>query len=417
MTRKEKESVKELTEKKKRLIELNAKYGTKLYVPFEKIVIERGDGMLCEDVDGQVYLDFFAAYSALPFGHGNRELVDVVINRLTNEKVCITSGAVHHDLHGLARQKIAEFTGFDKVEMASGGAEVVEKAIKYALWWGYKVKGVPLGEGQIISAENNFHGRTKGVLELSSDRWYKQFYAVSEQAVIVPYNNIKAIREAVENNPNVVAILIEPIQGEGGVIVPYEGYLRDLRKLCDEKNILLIFDEIQTGFWRTGKRFCYMHEGAKPDLMTIAKAMSGGIMPISAVVGTKEVMGILEIGQDGSTWGGNPLACAIVIKVIEIFERMEKEGLEAKILELGNYFRDELGKIKHPFIKGVRGKGYLNGLVFSEPIADELASKIAHNGLLCRGAHGYTIRLSPPIIAGEQHFKIALKIIKQVLEN
>lgn len=406
-----------MAEKKRELIELNAKYGTKLYVPFENIMVERGDGIWCEDIDGQKYLDFFAAYSALPFGHGNRELVDVVINRLTDEKVCITSGAVHHNLHGLARQKIAEFTGFDKVEMASGGAEAVEKAIKYANWWGYKVKGVSLGKGQIISAENNFHGRTKGVLELSSDRLYKQFYAKSEQSVIVPYNDIEAIREAVESNPNVVAILIEPIQGEGGVIVPYDGYLRDLRKLCNEKNILLIFDEIQTGFWRTGKRFCYMREDAKPDLMTIAKAMSGGIMPISAVVGTKEVMGILEPGQDGSTWGGNPLACVIVLKVIEIFERMEKEGLEAKILELGNYFRSELGKIKHPLIKEVRGRGYLNGLVFSEPVADKLASEIAHNGLLCRGAHSYTIRLSPPIIVEKRHFNIALKIIKQALEN
>ena len=406
-----------MQEEKTRLKKLNTKYGTRLYTPFENIVIKQGDGMLCEDVDGQSYLDFFAAYSALPFGHGYKELVDVVTNRLINEKVCITSGAVHHDLHGLARQKIAEFTGFDKVEMASGGAEAVEKAIKFALWWGYKTKGVPLGKGQIISAKNNFHGRTKGVLELSSDKLYKQFYAKSEQAIIVPYNDIDAMKKAVEENPNVVAILVEPIQGEGGVIVPYEGYLRDLRRLCNNKNILLIFDEIQTGFWRTGKRFCYMYEDAKPDLMTIAKAMSGGIMPISAVVGTKEVMGLLESGQDGSTWGGNALACVIVIKVIEIFERMEREGLEAKMLELGNWFRSELGKINHPLIKEVRGKGYLNGLVFSEPVADKYASEIAHNGLLCRGAHGYAIRLSPPIIAEKRHFKIAIGVIKQILEN
>ncbi|MGI6127709.1 MAG: ornithine--oxo-acid transaminase [Planifilum sp.] len=389
------------------IIELTEHYGANNYHPLP-IVLSKGEGVWVEDADGNRYMDMLSAYSALNHGHRHPRIIAALKEQA--DRITLTSRAFHNDQLGKFYQKVAELTGKAMVLPMNTGAEAVETAIKAIRRWAYDVKHIPRDQAEIIVFENNFHGRTITAVSLSSNEAYQRgFGPLTPGFKVVPYGDIDALRKAI--TPNTAAILIEPIQGEAGVIVPPEGFLKEAHRLCREHHILFAADEIQTGFGRTGKLFACEWEGVEPDIYILGKALGGGVMPISATAADREVLGVFEPGSHGSTFGGNPLACAVATAALEV---LVDERLPERSLELGEYFRSELSKIENPIIKEVRGKGLFIGMELHEP-ARPHCERLAEAGLLCKETHENTIRFAPPLTITREELDWALERIRKVL--
>ena len=392
-------------------IALDERYGAHNYHPLP-VVISWAEGCRVKDPEGRSYLDFLSAYSAVNQGHRHPKIVKAAKDQLDTST--LTSRAFHNDKMGPFLKKLCEFTGFETALPMNTGAEAVETALKAARRWGAEVKGVENGKQEIICVDDNFHGRTIAVISMSSDPDSTVNYGPYVPGFKrVPYGDAKAIEGAI--TPNTVAIIVEPIQGEAGVVTPPEGYLKAIREACTKNRVLFIADEIQTGFCRTGKRFAWQHEGARPDIMCLGKALGGGIMPISAIVADHGVMDVFTPGTHGSTFGGNPLASAIGIAALEV---LEDEKLDENAQRLGAIFREEIAKIRCPKMKLVRGKGLLNAVVFEKGFeAWDVCVALKEAGLLAKQTHGNIIRFAPPLVITEKELREALGIIKTVFEK
>ncbi|PIU21879.1 MAG: ornithine--oxo-acid transaminase [Candidatus Diapherotrites archaeon CG08_land_8_20_14_0_20_34_12] len=388
------------------------KYVAHNYHPLP-IVISRAKGCFVWDVDGNKYLDMLASYSALNQGHCNRKVIKAAKKQL--DKLTLTSRAFHNDLLGEFAEKLCKVSGFDMILPMNSGAEAVETALKLARKWGYDVKKVPLNTAEIIVCEGNFHGRTTTIVGFSSEKQYKQkFGPYAENAFkLIPYNNPQALENAITENT--VAFLVEPIQGEGGIIIPDSGYLKAVYDICKKHNVLLLLDEIQTGFGRTGKLFAYQHEeGVNPDILIMGKALSAGIMPISAIAARKELMLLFIPGDHGSTFGGNPLACAVGLAALDV---IVKEKLVQKSKTLGEYFLKKLRTLQSRHIKKIRGKGLFIGIEIktNSGKARPFCERLMKEGLLCKETHDQVIRLAPPLIITKKELDWAFERIKKVL--
>lgn len=390
-------------------IALDSRYGAHNYHPIP-VVISQARGCKVWDPEGREYYDFLSAYSAVNQGHLHPHIVEAAKAQL--ERVTLTSRAFHNDKMGPFLQKLCEYTGYEKALPMNTGVEAVETALKAARRWGVEKKGVENGRQTIICATGNFHGRTLSAVSMSNDpESYINYGPYVPGFIKVPFGDAGAVRSAVEKNT--VAVLVEPIQGEAGVVVPPEGYLAELRKICSEAGILLIFDEIQTGFCRTGRRFAWHYENARPDIMCLGKALGGGIMPISAIVADHEIMDVFTPGTHGSTFGGNPLAGAVGIAAIEV---LEEEGLEEKAFVRGERFRQAIGSVKSDRICLVRGKGLLNAVVFEEAFdAYPTCLALKGKGILAKQTHGNIIRFAPPLVISAEELEDALQRIMSVL--
>jgi ornithine--oxo-acid transaminase len=397
--------------KTKDYIDLDERYGAHNYHPLP-VVLSKAKGVKVIDPEGKEYFDFLSAYSAVNQGHLHPKIVKAVKDQL--DRVTLTSRAFHNDKMGVFLKKLCDYTGFEMALPMNTGAEAVETALKAARRWGAEVKGVPNGKQEIICMENNFHGRTIAIISMSNDPdAFVNYGPYAPGFVRVPYQDASAIEKAI--TPNTVAVILEPIQGEAGVVVPPEGYLTAVRKICDKHKILFIADEIQTGFCRTGKRFAWQHENARPDVMCLGKALGGGIMPISAIVADHEVMDLFTPGTHGSTFGGNPLAGAVGIAAIEV---LEEGNLEENAERLGKIFREEASKITCKKMVTVRGKGLLNAIVFEKGFeAWNVCIALRDAGLLAKQTHGNIIRFAPPLVITEKELREAMAIIKSVLEK
>ncbi|MCE5255345.1 MAG: ornithine--oxo-acid transaminase [Spirochaetaceae bacterium] len=392
-------------------IALDETYGAHNYHPLP-VVISQASGCKVKDPEGKVYLDFLSAYSAVNQGHLHPHIVQAAKDQL--ERVTLTSRAFHNDKMGPFLKKLCEYSGYENALPMNTGAESVETALKAARRWGAEIKGVPNGKQEIICAEGNFHGRTIAAISMSNDPdSYINYGPYVPGFVKVPYADASAIEKAV--NENTVAVCIEPIQGEAGVVVPPDGYLAAVRQICDRHNILFICDEVQTGFCRTGKRFAWQHEAARPDIMCVGKALGGGIMPISAILADHCVMDVYTPGTHGSTFGGNPLAGAIGIAAIEV---LEDEHLDERAARLGEIFRKEVDAITCPKKVLVRGRGLLNAVVFEKGFeAWDVCMSLRDHGLLAKQTHGNIIRFAPPLVITDRELAEAISIIAQVFEK
>jgi ornithine--oxo-acid transaminase len=393
-------------------IELENLYGAHNYHPLD-VILERGEGVWVYDVDGKRYLDCLSAYSAVNQGHVHPKILNALIEQAA--KITLTSRAFRNDQLPLLYKELSEMTGYEMSLPMNSGAEAVETALKIARKWAYAVKGVQKYEAEIITVENNFHGRTISIISFSSEPLYKDdFGPFTPGFKVVPYGDIEAIKQAI--TPNTAAISVEPIQGEAGVIIPLEGYLRELRQVCDEHNVLLIGDEIQTGLGRTGKLFAFDHEGVRPDLMVIGKALSGGFYPVSAVLGSRAVMGLLTPGEHGSTFGGNPLGAAVARASLQVI--MEERLIE-NAEEMGNYFLEQLSEINSPYIKEVRGKGLLVGMELKQEAggARRFCEGLKERGILAKETHQHVIRFAPPLIIDKKTIDWALPLIRDTLQT
>ncbi len=392
-------------------IEMDEKYGAHNYHPLP-VVISWALGTKVKDPDGKEYFDFLSAYSAVNQGHRHPRIIKALVDQAN---VCtLTSRAFHNDRMGLFLKKLCEFTGYDMALPMNTGVEAVETAIKAARRWGAEVKGVPNGKQEVICAEDNFHGRTLVAISMSNDPDSTVNYGPYVPGFVrVPYGDADAIVKAI--TPNTVAVIVEPIQGEAGVVVPPAGYLAKIREACDKNRVLFIADEVQTGFCRTGKRFAWQHEGARPDIMCLGKALGGGVMPVSAIVADKKVMEVFTPGTHGSTFGGNPLSSSVAIAALEV---LEDEKLDQNAERLGKVFRDEIAKIKCPKMVTVRGKGLLNAVVFEKGFeAWNVCLALRDAGLLAKQTHGNIIRFAPPLVITEKEMMEAVAIIKGVFEK
>ncbi|SFV27944.1 ornithine--oxo-acid transaminase [Thermoflavifilum thermophilum] len=394
-------------------IELEEQYGAHNYHPLP-VVLARGQGVYVWDVDGKRYYDFLSGYSALNQGHCHPRLVNVLIDQA--QKLTLTSRAFYNDQLGVFEQFLSQLFGYDKVLPMNTGVEAVETALKLARRWAYEVKGIPDGKAKIVVCENNFHGRTLNVISFSTDPQAKHgFGPYIPGYVIIPYNDLAALEKALED-PHVAAFLVEPIQGEAGVIVPDPGYLSGTKALCEAHQVLFIADEIQTGLGRTGKLLCCDYEQVKPDILILGKALSGGMMPISAVLADDEVMLTIRPGEHGSTFGGNPLASRIAREAIQI---ILDENLPQRAAELGAYFRDRLQAFSSPHIQTIRGKGLLNAIVIQHPHPDaawQLCLLMRDRGLLAKPTHGDRIRLAPPLVITREQIDECLAIMEDSLK-
>jgi ornithine--oxo-acid transaminase len=391
-------------------IELTEKYGAHNYKPLP-VVLTKGEGVWVWDVEGNKYIDMLSSYSALNQGHRHPKIIKAVIEQI--ERITLTSRAFYNDRLSLFLKKLNEITGYDKALPMNSGAEAVETAIKIARKWAYTKKGIPLNDGEIIVALNNFHGRTITIISFSSEHQYRYaFGPFTPGFVFVPFGDYLAIEKAI--NDRTIGVLIEPIQGEGGIIVPPEGYLKKVREITREKDVLLMLDEIQTGLGRTGKLFAYQHElseNEKPDILILGKALGGGIYPVSVVLADDDIMEVIKPGDHGSTFGGNPLAAAIGIAALEV---IIEENLPENARIMGDYFIRNLREIKSPYIKEVRGKGLLIGVELNRP-AREFCEKLMKLGVLSKETHEYVIRFAPPLIIKKEEIDWALERIKSVL--
>jgi ornithine--oxo-acid transaminase len=396
-------------------INLEDKYGAHNYHPLD-VVINKGEGVWVWDVEGKKYLDFLSAYSAVNQGHCHPK----IINALTEQaqKLTLTSRAFYNSVLGEYEKYITEYFGYDKVLPMNTGVEGDETAIKLARKWAYDVKGIKKNEAKIIFAEGNFHGRTMGAISASTDPDCRDgFGPYLPGYEIIPFNNLPALQKALED-PNVAAFLVEPIQGEAGVMVPDEGYLKKAHELCKAKNVLLICDEVQTGLCRTGKMLASDHENVKPDILILGKALSGGVLPISAVLANDDIMLAIKPGQHGSTFGGNPLAAKVAIASLKV---LKEENLAENAAKLGEYFRSEINKLvgELKIITLVRGKGLLNAIVIkptkSGKTAWDVCVELKNNGLLAKPTHGDIIRFAPPLVITKEQIDWAIKTIKNVL--
>jgi len=392
-------------------IELENTYGAHNYKPLD-VVIERGAGVWVYDVDGKKYMDFLSAYSAVNQGHCHPRILKALTGQAA--KITLTSRAFRNDQLGLFAKKLTELCEMEMMLPMNTGAEAVETALKAARKWGYKVKGIAKDRAEIIVCANNFHGRTTTIVGFSTEEQYKDgFGPFTPGFKVIPFGDARALKEAV--NENTAAFMVEPLQGEGGIIVPPAGYLSEVQQICRDNNVLLILDEIQTGLGRTGKLFAYQHEeGVKPDLMTIGKALSGGYYPVSAVVGRKEVLGVFKPGDHGSTFGGNPLACAIASEALDV---LVDEQLPQRSAELGEYLMQNLRDIKSDYIKEIRGKGLFVGIELKPQAggARRFCEFLQSEGLLAKETHEHVIRLAPPLIISKEEIDWALDKIKKAL--
>ena len=377
-------------------IELDEQWSTHNYHPLP-VVIASAEGASVTDVDGNTYLDFLSGYSAMNFGHRHPALVAAAVEQLG--RVTLTSRAFHHDQLGLYCRELAELTGTEMVLPMNSGAEAVESAVKVARKWAYDVKGVPDGMAEIVVAGSNFHGRTTTIVSFSTDETARAgFGPFTPGFVTVKYGDTEALRAAI--NERTAAVLLEPIQGEAGVVVPPAGYLAEARRLCDEAGALLIADEIQSGLARTGKLLALDHEGVRADLYTLGKALGGGIMPVSAVVGSRAVLGVLHPGEHGSTFGGNPLACAVGRAVIKLLKTGE---FQQRSTELGAHLHRRLGELVGHGLAEVRGRGLWAGIDIAPggPTGREASTALAAEGVLCKETHDYTLRIAPPLVISQ----------------
>ena len=375
------------------------------------VVIERGEGVWVYDVDGNRYLDMLSAYSALNQGHRHPRIVQALVEQAG--RVTLTSRAFHNDKMGPFLKKLCQLAGFEKALPMNTGAEAVETALKAARKWGYLKKGVPENQAEIIAAENNFHGRTITIISFSTEPQYRfGFGPFTPGFKIVPFGDAEALERAI--TPNTVGFLVEPIQGEGGVIVPPEGYLRQVREITRRHRVLLMLDEIQTGFGRTGKMFAFQHEDARPDILILGKALGGGVYPVSAILADNEVMEVFTPGDHGSTFGGNPLGAAVAMAALDV---LVDEGLPERAQELGAYFMDRLRRIQSPYVKEIRGKGLLIGVEIKPEYgtARPFCEKLLRLGILAKETHAQVIRFAPPLVITREELDWALERIERVL--
>lgn len=391
-------------------IDLAQKHGARNYKPLD-IVLSRGEGVWVYDVDGNKYLDCLSAYSAINQGHVHPKILEAMIEQA--KKLTLTSRAFRNDQLALLYKDLFELTGYEMAIAMNSGAEAVETAIKIARKWAYHEKGIPRHKAEIIVADGNFHGRTVTIISFSSEPLYKDdFGPLTPGFISVPYRDAHALEDAI--NENSAAVLIEPIQGEGGVNVPPDGYLRNISEICKRHNVLFMADEIQTGLGRTGKLFACDHEGVRPDVMILGKALSGGFYPVSAVLTDREVLGLFEPGEHGSTFGGNPLGAAIARAALRV---IREENLVEKAAQLGQYFSEQLAEIPPMNIKEVRGKGLLIGVELKDGngAARKYCEILAKKGILAKDTHETTIRFSPPLIIKKETIDWAISIIREVL--
>jgi len=393
-------------------IELEEKYGAHNYQPLN-VVLSRGQGVWVWDVEGKKYLDCLASYSAVNQGHCHPRIMQTMIEQC--QRLTLTSRAFRNDQLGPFYEELCKLTNSHKVLPMNSGAEAVETVIKAVRKWGYKVKGVPKDRAEIIVCENNFHGRTITLVGFSTEEHYREgFGPFTPGFRIVPFGDAGALESAV--TPNTVGFLVEPIQGEAGIVIPPEGYLKEAKSICEKNQVVLILDEIQTGLGRTGKLLAEQHEGIEADISLIGKALSGGFYPISAVLSNTEVLGVLRPGEHGSTFGGNPLACAVARTALKV---LIEEGMIENSAAMGSYFLGELKRIKNPFIREVRGRGLMIGVeLFPEAGGARLfCEKLMSNGILCKETHDHIIRFAPPLIISQQEIDWALERIDRVLAN
>jgi ornithine--oxo-acid transaminase len=392
-------------------ISIDEKYGAHNYSPLP-VVISWAQGVKVRDPEGKEYFDFLSAYSALNHGHRHPKIIKALIDQAN--QCTLTSRAFYNDKMGLFLGKLCEFSSYEKALPMNTGAEAVETGIKTARRWGVEVKGVTNGSQEIICASGNFHGRTLLAVSMSTDPDSTINYGPYVPGFIpVPYGDAQAIERAF--SPNTVAVIVEPIQGEAGVIVPPHGYLGKIRALCDKNNALFIADEVQTGLCRTGRRFAWQREGARPDIMCLGKALGGGVMPVSAIVADSGVMGVFTPGTHGSTFGGNPLASSVAVAALEV---LEDEKLEENAEALGKVFREEIAKAKCPKMVTVRGAGLLNAVEFEKGFnAWDACLALRDAGLLAKQTHGNIIRFAPPLVITEKEIREACGIITTVFEK
>lgn len=392
-------------------IELEEEYGALNYHPLD-VVISKAEGIWVHDVEGNRYMDCLSAYSAVNQGHVHPRILKALIEQ--SARVTLTSRAFRNDQLGMFYKELSELTGFEKSLPMNSGAEAVETAVKLARKWAYSIKKVPKYKAELIVAKDNFHGRTLLAVTASTENFYKEFFGPFVPGIIhVEYNNVEAIQNAI--TPNTAAIMLEPIQGEAGIIMPDAGYLRKVREVCSENNVLLILDEIQTGLGRTGKLFAFEHDGIRPDILTIGKALSGGFYPVSAVLSNAEIMDLFLPGEHGSTFGGNPLAAAIAREALKV---ITEESLIENSQKMGEYFMDHLSEINSPHIKQVRGKGLLIGIELHPEAggARRFCEALQKNGILAKETHENVIRFAPPLIIQKEDIDWAVPRIRDVLQ-
>jgi len=393
-------------------IELEQQYGARNYKPLD-VVLTRGQGIWVWDVEGNRYMDFLSSYSAVNQGHCHPKIAAVVREQL--DRLTLTSRAFRNDQLGLLYKELCELTHSHMVLPMNSGAEAVESCIKAVRKWGYKTKGIPYGQAEIIVCANNFHGRTITIVGFSTEEQYRDGYApFTPGFVIIPFGDAAALEAAI--TPNTVAFLLEPIQGEAGIIVPPDGYLRDVRRICTAHDIAMITDEIQTGLGRTGKLLAEEHEGVEADLTLIGKALSGGFYPVSAVLSNKEVLGVFQPGDHGSTFGGNPLACATARVALKV---LVEEGMIENSARMGDYLMGKLCTIQSPYIKEVRGKGLFIGVELHPEAggARRFCEALMTRGLLCKETHQHVIRFAPPLVIQQADLDWAFERIEDVLTS
>ncbi len=394
-----------------REIELTERYSAHNYHPLP-VVISKGEGVWVWDVEGRKFMDMLSAYSALNQGHRHPRIVEAMKRQA--DVLTLTSRAFYNDRMGGFSKKICEIAGMDKCLLMNSGAEAVETAVKMSRKWAYTVKGVGQNRAEIIVADNNFHGRTTTIVSFTTEKQYKHgFGPFTPGFKVVPYGDAAALERAITDNT--AAFLVEPIQGEGGVIMPPDGYLKRVRDICSSHNVLLMLDEIQTGLGRTGKMFCYEHEGVVPDVVIIGKALSGGFLPISAVISSDEIMGVFQPGDHGSTFGGNPMACAVGSAALDV---IIDENLVENAARMGAYFTSKLKEIDSPYVKEVRGKGLLIGVEIKREsgVARKYTEQLMNLGLLAKETHEQVVRFAPPLVIKSEEIDWAMERILQVLK-
>ena len=389
------------------LVDLENLYGTNNYRPLD-VVIERAEGVWVYDIEGKRYLDCLAAYSAVNQGHCHPRILKTLYEQAA--RVTLTSRAFRNEQLPLLYKELHDLTGFDMALPMNSGAEAVETAIKTARKWGYKLKGIPEDKAEIIVCSGNFHGRTITAVSFSSDSQYRDgFGPFTPGFKIIPFGDSHALREAI--TPNTCAFLVEPIQGEAGIVIPPDGFLREAAQICRENRVLLMLDEIQSGLGRTGKLFAYMHDGITPDVLIVGKALAGGFYPVSAVLASREIMGVFKPGDHGSTFGGNPLACALARTALQV---LVEEDLVAQSAKLGAYFLECLQSLRNSSIREIRGRGLWIGIELNRsarPYCEELMTE----GLLCKETHDTVIRLAPPLTITKSEIDWALERISAVI--
>lgn len=391
-------------------IELEDKYGAHNYHPLP-VVLSKGQGAKVWDVEGKEYFDFLSAYSAVNQGHCHPKIIGAMVDQA--KTLTLTSRAFYNDCLGVYEKFATEYFGYDKILPMNSGAEGDETAIKLTRKWGYMKKGIPEDKAKIVVCENNFHGRTVTIVSMSTDPEARAgFGPYTDGFVIVPYNDIPALEEALKD-PHVAGFLVEPIQGEAGVYVPEDGYLKKAHEICKQNNVLFIADEVQTGIARTGKLLAVDHEGVRPDVLILGKALSGGVYPVSAVLADDDIMLCIKPGEHGSTFGGNPVAAKVAIAALEV---VKEENLAERAEKLGQIFRAEMEKIDSPMVELVRGKGLLNAVVIKPKdgkSAWDVCVKMAENGILAKPTHDHIIRFAPPLIISEEELMEAVELIKK----